>query len=299
MTEMIPLVLPEEVQREGGKVLLFQHPRTGRKCQFLVKNDDTKVWELTNVDGMGPYTKNSSNEARSLIFEDGHIFSEATIVTCTPYNALYFILGTLYTNRSRYMTLDDLHDTMEQQMTSNGCNSFPLHLLSQIPLDVCCDVHQEGSEHFYKLNETKLLEYLDQVGERVKKSLPEGIRKKNVLNSIMPVDINAEPPAEIVESADQKLVLGLVASNLSAELRDFYYNSKKFDDLEKYLTELKAEREKARHAQEALQNLNNGANGNGKRATKSASTGTNKRAKKQQPPASKSKSITSFFKKAW
>lgn len=295
MTEMITLVLPEEVQREGGKVLLFNHPRTGRKCQFLVKNDDTKMWELTNVDGLGPYTKSSSNEARSLIFQDGHISSDATIVTCTPYNALYFILGTLYTNRSRYMTLDDLHDTMEQQLTANGCNPFPLRLLNQIALDDCCDVHQEGSESFYKLNETKLLEYLDQLGQRLAKSLPEGIRKKNVFDNIMPVDINAEPPAEIVQSADQKLVLGLIASNLSPALRDFYYNSKKFDHLDKYVAELKAEKDKVRMAQEAPQILNHG---NGKRATKAASTGTNKRAKKQQPPASKSKSITSYFKKA-
>lgn len=298
MSEMVTLVLPEEVQREGGKVLLFNHPRTGRKCQFLVKNDNTKVWELTNVDGMGPYTKSSSNEARSLIFEDGHISSAATIVSCTPYNALYFILGTLYANRSRYMTLDDLHDIMEQQMTANGCNSFPLQLLNQIALDVCCDIHQEGSESFYKLNETKLLKHLDQLGERIKKSLPAGIRKMNVFNGIMPVDINAEPPAEIVQAADQKLVLGLITSNLSPELRDFYYSSKTFYNLDKYLADLKAERDKARHAQEALQSLNNGANGSGKRAAKAASTGTNKRAKKQQPPASKSKSITSFFKKA-
>lgn len=308
MNDLVTLILPDEIKRDGGKILGFLHPRTLKRCQFLVKNDDSKIWELTNVDGLGPYTKCSHTEARSLMFDDGMIHADASIITCTPIKPVFFILHSLYENKSRYMTLDDIHEYMEEHTRKQkiaGCNSFPVRLLmsEEKEIEQCCDTHVEGDETFYKLNNRKLVEYLDIVCQRVVSSLPEeGIKRKNVTNHIVPVDIDAEPPGDVTKLANQKLAIGMISSYLHSDLCDLYYQSKDFNILNEYLEKLQAEREKAAMAQEALQNLNN-TNGSNKRktATKSASTGTNKRSKTSsaaEASASKSKSITSFFKKS-
>lgn len=308
----VTIVLPSEIQTDNNcQFIQLLHPKTELPATFLYSQNKNALYELTAINGSSQNITNKTpeNEARSLMFSTNWVESDSTIITATPFNPLYLILNALVDAKERFVCLEDLHDQMEQHCqdkpesaseSENIAQVLPFKLMSHELMIKACNHVEEGGVTMYRLNESKLIEYLNNVCERVIKKAPESLVNNKINEPLQPIDIQQSTPDDVKQIAMNKLGVGLIASYLSNNVTKIWLTALNFNQLDEYIAKLARDKTEAQLRQEQL--LEGSMIGK-KRSIDDPLIDPTKKSKqaKKAPPAKpqpkSNKSITTFFKK--
>lgn len=229
-------------------------PSRNSKKKVLATTD--QLFELREVHGSSGYDarpepKLPSGEAvKSTILENkdspqGAVLKSPVILTCTPFNIVYYVLNAMYEHKdvytSRFHTLEDILDSL---------HLLPCHktLSTKIEqcLDLICSTIEENGDQYYKLLLQKAFHFIQQKVERLKlliKNSPDFVLTGNIAASFC---TSGDTPApEVVDLQTTKYCIDMIfGSYLSETLKKRYLDYALIDlsPLDAYFKEIESKK---------------------------------------------------------
>lgn len=204
---------------------------------------EDQLFELREVHGSSQHDTHpepelpSGGAVKSVIIEladssEGGVLKSPRLVTCTPFNIVFYVLNMMHNLKevymSRFHTLDDILENFKLHISNNTLRSK-----LEASMEIVCTSIEENNELFFKLSMEKSFEFLSRKIELLKSlilSSSEFAVVGVIKGSLRQSNSVDEPPAQIEELQTIKYSIDIIfGSYLSEDLKSEYLEFAKID----------------------------------------------------------------------